>query len=40
MIREVRTFMEDSKGRFVTQDETGDELEFLQDGNAGRGYLV
>ena len=24
MIREVRTFMEDSKGKFVTQDETGE----------------
>jgi uncharacterized protein YjbJ (UPF0337 family) len=24
MIREVRTFMEDSKGRFVTQEETGE----------------
>ena len=25
MIREVRTFMEDSKGKFVTQDETGEQ---------------
>jgi uncharacterized protein YjbJ (UPF0337 family) len=24
MNREVRTFMEDSKGKFVTQDETGE----------------
>ncbi len=24
MIREVRTFMEDSKGKFVTQEETGE----------------
>ena len=24
MIREVRTFMEDSNGKFVTQDETGE----------------
>lgn len=24
MIREVRTFMEDSKDKFVTQDETGE----------------
>ena len=24
MIREVRTFMEDSQGKFVTQDETGE----------------
>ena len=25
MIREVRTFMEDSKGKFVTQEETGEQ---------------
>lgn len=25
MIREVSTFMEDSKGKFVTQDETGEQ---------------
>ena len=25
MIREVRTFMEDSKGKYVTQDETGEQ---------------